>query len=138
MPLHRLFVPRKLYSADDKSAIAEAITKVYVSLPPFYVVVLFVDIDKEDYYVGGQRRDDFVRIAVQHIARRFSDDIVKRDFMDRYEKALDPFTKGRGIDWEVQVEECDRILWNENGMNPPLPGTEAENAWKEQNRAVPF
>jgi phenylpyruvate tautomerase PptA (4-oxalocrotonate tautomerase family) len=76
MPLHRLFVPRKLYSADDKSAIAEAITKVYVSLPPFYVVVLFVDIDKEDYYVGGQRRDDFVRIAVQHIARRFSESVI--------------------------------------------------------------
>jgi hypothetical protein len=37
-------------------------------------------------------------------------DIVKRDFMDRYEKALDPFTKGRGIDWEVQVEECDVSL----------------------------
>ena len=27
--------------------------------------------------------------------------------MDRYEKALEPFTKARGIDWEVQVEECD-------------------------------
>lgn len=27
--------------------------------------------------------------------------------MDVYEKALEPFTKDRGIDWEVQVEECD-------------------------------
>jgi hypothetical protein len=27
--------------------------------------------------------------------------------MDVYEKALEPFTKGRGIDWEVQIEECD-------------------------------
>ena len=30
--------------------------------------------------------------------------------MDRYEAALEPFTKGRGIDWEVQVEECDVSL----------------------------
>jgi len=27
--------------------------------------------------------------------------------MDTYEKALEPFTKGRSVDWEVQIEECD-------------------------------
>jgi hypothetical protein len=27
--------------------------------------------------------------------------------MDRYEKAIEPFTKGRGIDWEVQVVDAD-------------------------------
>jgi hypothetical protein len=27
--------------------------------------------------------------------------------MDRYEKALEPFTKGRAIDWEIQIEDCD-------------------------------
>ena len=27
--------------------------------------------------------------------------------MDIYEKALAPFTKDRGIDWEVQIEDCD-------------------------------
>ncbi|KIM79868.1 hypothetical protein PILCRDRAFT_823055 [Piloderma croceum F 1598] len=138
MPLHRLYVPPNLYSAEDKAVIAEAITKVYAQLPAFYVVVLFIDIDKENYFVGGKRSERFVRIAVQHIARQFSDDPAKRNFMDRYEQALEPFTKGRGIDWEVQIEECDRILWNENGINPPLPNTEAENEWKMQNRAVPF
>ena len=30
--------------------------------------------------------------------------------MDRYEKAIEPFTKGRGVDWEVQVEDCDVSL----------------------------
>lgn len=34
-------------------------------------------------------------------------DVDKRIFMDLYEKALGPFTKGRGIDWEIQIEECD-------------------------------
>jgi hypothetical protein len=27
--------------------------------------------------------------------------------MDRYEKVLEPFIKARGIDWEVQVVDCD-------------------------------
>jgi phenylpyruvate tautomerase PptA (4-oxalocrotonate tautomerase family) len=73
MPLHRLYVPPKLYSAEEKSAIADAITKIYTegfNLPAFYVVVLFISVDKEDYYVGGRRRDNFVRIAVEHMARQ--------------------------------------------------------------------
>ena len=69
-------------------------------------------------------------------------------------KALEPFTQSRGIDWEVQIDECDvrdlfrccsisgadiqRVLWNENGLNPSLPGAEAENERKAQNRAVPY
>lgn len=32
---------------------------------------------------------------------------MQRDFIDRYEKALAPWTKARGIDWEVQIEQCD-------------------------------
>lgn len=31
----------------------------------------------------------------------------KRGFMVRYEAALAPWTKGRGIDWEVQITEDD-------------------------------
>lgn len=77
--------------------------------------------------------------------------------MNRYEKALEPFTKGRGIDWEVQVQDVDvspqfalfwsistthahmqRVTWNENGINPPLPNTKAEDEWKSLNRPVPY
>jgi phenylpyruvate tautomerase PptA (4-oxalocrotonate tautomerase family) len=68
MPLHRLYIPPKLYSAEEKSAIGEAITKVYLNLLAFYVVVLFISVDKEDYYVGGRRSDNFVHISVEHIA----------------------------------------------------------------------
>ena len=73
MPLHRLYVPPNLYSAEDKSTIGDAITKVYSMLPAFYVVVLFINVDKEDFYVGGKRNDNFVRISVQHLARQFSE-----------------------------------------------------------------
>ncbi|KAJ7708220.1 putative oxalocrotonate tautomerase enzyme-domain-containing protein [Mycena rosella] len=107
MPLHRFFTPKGMYSAEDKAAIAAAVTAVYKSLPPFYVVVLFIDLDPESFFVGGKSSNKFLRIAAEHYARNFSDDKAKRGFMDRYEHALEPFTKGRGIDWEVQITDAD-------------------------------
>ncbi|KAJ7790011.1 putative oxalocrotonate tautomerase [Mycena olivaceomarginata] len=136
MPLHRFFTPKGLYSADEKAAISKAVTGVYRTLPEFYVVVLFIELDADSFFVGGLPKNNFLRIAAEHYARNFSDDSHKRDFMDRYEEALKPFTKGRGIDWEVQVTDADRTLWNENGMAPPLPDTEEERIWKRENRAV--
>jgi hypothetical protein len=35
--------------------------------------VLFINVDKENYYVGGQRSDKFVRINILHLARQFSE-----------------------------------------------------------------
>ncbi|KAJ6590855.1 putative oxalocrotonate tautomerase [Mycena sp. CBHHK59/15] len=107
MPLHRFFVPKGMYSQEDKAAIAAAVTAVYSMLPPFYVVILFIDIDPANFFVGGKSTGNFLRIAVEHIARQFTDDKAKRNFMDRYEKVLEPFTRGRGIDWEVQISDVD-------------------------------
>lgn len=69
MPLHRWYVPPGFYSAEDKKEIAAAIRKVYASLPAFYVVTLFINVDKEDYFVGEDNRDNFVRICVEHMAK---------------------------------------------------------------------
>lgn len=72
MPLHRIFVPPNLYSEEDKQAIATVITeKVYGPLPSFYVVVIFITVEKGDYYVGAEKRDNFVRFAVENMARTF-------------------------------------------------------------------
>ncbi|KAJ7202141.1 putative oxalocrotonate tautomerase [Mycena pura] len=138
MPLHRFFVPKGLYSTEDKAAIATAVTGVYSQLPAFYVVVLFIELEHENFFVGGKSNHRFLRIGVEHIARNFRDDQHKRAFLSRYERALEPFTKARGIDWEIQVTDCDRLLWHENGMAPPLADTEEENIWKQENRAVPL
>ncbi|KAJ7609759.1 putative oxalocrotonate tautomerase [Mycena polygramma] len=139
MPLHRLFVPKGLYTLADKAALAKAITDVYPFLPQFYVVVLFIELEPTDFFVGGKTTERMVRISVEHIARNFSEynDAHKRVFMDRYEAALAPFIKARGLDWEVQVTDCDRALWNMNGMAPPEIDTEEEKVWKRENRAVP-
>ncbi|KAJ7763177.1 putative oxalocrotonate tautomerase [Mycena maculata] len=136
MPLHRFFTPKGMYSPKDKVAIAAAVTNVYGMLPRFYVVVLFIELEPESFFVGGETTGNFLRIGAEHYARNFSNDKAKREFMDRYERALEPFTKSRGIDWEVQINDADRTLWNENGMAPPMPGTEEEKIWKRENRAV--
>ncbi|KAJ6592613.1 putative oxalocrotonate tautomerase [Mycena capillaripes] len=137
MPLHRIFVSNGFFSSADKAALAEAITDVYSFLPPFYVIVLFIELDAGNIFVGGKETKRMVRISVEHVARSFTDDSSKRGFMDRYEKALEPFTKARGIDWEVQVVDCDRLLLNLNGMALPEENTEEERIWKSENRAVP-
>ncbi|KAK7052610.1 Tautomerase-3 domain-containing protein [Favolaschia claudopus] len=139
MPLHRFFVPKDLYTPADKSALAEAITEVYAILPKFYVVVLFIELDSTNFYLAGKSSDRMVRINVEHLARNFdhSDSARKRQFMARYEAALAPFTEARGIDWEVQIVDCDRELWNINGMAPPEGNSEEEQIWRKENRAVP-
>ncbi|KAF9025888.1 hypothetical protein BDZ89DRAFT_1114061 [Hymenopellis radicata] len=116
MPLHRFYVPPNLYSAEDKAKLAEAITDIYTKritapIPAFYVVVLFIDVKQEDYFVGGKPTKDFVRVVVHHLARQFPNDERKLVFMDMYEAALKPFTKDRGLNWEVEVSDGDPKLW---------------------------
>lgn len=76
MPLHRLFVPKGLYTQEDKAAIGKAITNIYtappVSLPAFYVVVLFIELEAGNIIVGGEVTERMVRIGVEHIARNFA------------------------------------------------------------------
>ena len=34
--------------------------------------------------------------------------------------------------------QIERDLWRENGLAPPMPGTDAEKHWAEVDKAVPF
>ena len=47
MPLHRVYAAKGVFKAEEKAAIAESITRVYSVLPPFYVVVVFVDVEED-------------------------------------------------------------------------------------------
>ncbi|KAF8908312.1 putative oxalocrotonate tautomerase enzyme-domain-containing protein [Mucidula mucida] len=119
-----ILCPPNLYSAEDKAKLAEAITDIYTKripapLPAFYVVILFIDVKQEDYFVGGKPTKDFVRVVVHHLARQFPNDERKLVFMDLYEAALKPFTKDRGLNWEVEISDEDPKLWRENGIIPP-------------------
>ncbi|KAJ3795496.1 putative oxalocrotonate tautomerase, partial [Lentinula aff. detonsa] len=120
MPFHRFYCSPNLYTKEEKQAIAQAITKFYSRLPPFLVLVNFIDVDKDNFYVGGEPNDKYLRINVQHSANpvqtyvpmHFLEAIsfhlimcnyCRRAWVEAYEKALEPFTKGKGIGWELQM-----------------------------------
>ncbi|KAK0190422.1 putative oxalocrotonate tautomerase [Armillaria mellea] len=136
MPLHRFYTPVGFYSKEDKAALVKAVQQTYPLLPKFYVVVIFIEVDKENFYVGAEATDNFVRVVVHHMAARFRprSDEYKKVFMEKYEKALEPFIKARGADWEIQIAEMDRRLWGINGINPPPRNSEAEALWITENR----
>ncbi|KAI1714880.1 putative oxalocrotonate tautomerase enzyme domain-containing protein [Ditylenchus destructor] len=147
MPLHRFYVPEGLYTEEDKKKLAQSITDLYTNpglpyvgagLPPFYVVVLFIPVKKDSYYVGGKANDKFVRVSIQHIARHFESHEQAKKFVDKYEERLAPFIKDRGLDWEIAFELVDRNLWRENGLVPPLSESEGEKLWVRLNKPVPY
>lgn len=72
MPLWRIFSHPDTFTETQREALAGAITDLYVNhvkLPPFYVNVLFIDLDASHTYVGGQKKNNFVRIIAEQIAR---------------------------------------------------------------------
>ncbi|KAG8790149.1 hypothetical protein FRC12_012678 [Ceratobasidium sp. 428] len=139
MPLHRIYTTSGLYTPEEKAAMAKAITCLYTfGLPAFYVVVLFIDVAKDSFFIGGELNDKFVRFNVQHLARHFGSSEKKIEFMSSYEQAVKPFTADKGLDWEINIDEADPLTWHENGLSPPVPKTDAETIWRQANKAVPY
>jgi phenylpyruvate tautomerase PptA (4-oxalocrotonate tautomerase family) len=107
MPLHRIYHPSSgplAFTPSEKEALSRRITEIYTEraqLPAFYVVVLFIPIEEDSLFVGGEKNDKFVRIHIQHMARQFSNQDAVDGFFARYEEALEPFIKAKGLDWEV-------------------------------------
>lgn len=116
MPLHRIYHPTSAFSSADKAALSEHITGLYTSvgLPAFYVVVLFIPFDKESFYVGGKPTDRFIRIVSQHLARQLPNDQAKKQFMENFEKVLQPFIKDKGYDWEVNKNHFHQLCFHSN------------------------
>ncbi|CAK5272662.1 unnamed protein product [Mycena citricolor] len=148
MPFHQFYTPKGLYSDAEKAALAKGITALYaappISLPEFYVVVAFIELEQGSFFVGAEtkRADNMVRIQVEHLAGKFpvgeAGVASKRDFIARYEDIIKPYTAGRGVDWEIGVQECDAHLWHLNGMAPPPLGSEQAELWKKENKAIPY
>lgn len=134
MPLWKFYHPPGAFSAEDKQAISERITGVYRMLPKFYVGVVFQEIPADSFYVGGEAASDFVRIWVDHIARSFRDEETKLRFLQAVDRLLSPYIAGRGLRWEMHVDETPFSLWSIQGLRPPLPDTEAEKRWVAENR----
>jgi hypothetical protein len=79
-----------------------------------------------------------VRIVSTHLARQFANSEQIASFIERFEGAIAPYIKGRGVNWELHIEEHAREMWRENGLVPPLPKTEGEKLWVKLNKSVPY
>jgi phenylpyruvate tautomerase PptA (4-oxalocrotonate tautomerase family) len=135
MPLWKFYHPPGAFSAEDKKAMSERITALYRVLPKFYVGVVFQEIAPDNFYVGGEPRDNFVRIWVDHIARTMpDDDRMKARWIKMCDDAIAPYVAERGLDWEFHIDETPFDLWSIQGIRPPFADTETEKRWKAENR----
>lgn len=73
MPLWRIYAHPATFTKEQKAGLAAAITKLYVdppvSLPAFYVNVLFISLQEDEIWIGGETRKNFVQITIEQIAR---------------------------------------------------------------------
>lgn len=136
MPLWQIFHSPDAFTAEEKQAIARQITDVYATiLPRFYVNVFFQPLPKSSFFIGGEPVDDFVRVTVDHIARSFDSDELRKRFLAACTRIFTPYTTDRGLRWELNVDETPFELWTLNGLNPPPPNSPAERRWRTENRA---
>jgi phenylpyruvate tautomerase PptA (4-oxalocrotonate tautomerase family) len=140
MPFWKIYHPVNAFTADDKRELSKRITELYRGLPKFYVIVVFQEVAPESFYMGGEPAHNFVRIWADHIARSFPPDArkLKAKWMGWAEKALAPYIKDRGRDWEIHIDETPFDLWQVQGMPAPPPNSEYEKLWLEQNKPVPY
>ena len=138
MPLWRIYHPEDFFSEDEQSQIANSITELYTGfLPAFYVDILFIPLAHTNIYVGGKPRNNFVRFAGEHTARKYDGDKARMiAMMKRFNAVVTPFMKAKDADWEAHIAETPFELWTINGMQPPPPGSEQEVSWKAHERPV--
>lgn len=136
MPLWHIYCPEGTYSPEDKRALADRITDLYAEygLPRFLVSVVFQEVPKDSYLIGGEPADDFVRISIDQIARRIPDDATGW-WMKRIRETIAPFVADRGLRSEVHIDNTPRELWSINGLKPPDEGSEEEKRWAAENRS---
>jgi phenylpyruvate tautomerase PptA (4-oxalocrotonate tautomerase family) len=141
MACWEIFAPENAYTERDKEQLSEAITSMYVDyahMPEFYVVVIFHEKPAHSIYVGGKAVNNFVRIRIDHFSRQLDTAEARAACMAVIEEKLAPLVRERGFDWEVHIDETPMDLWRVQGMVPPLPGSEIEKVWANENRPVPY
>jgi phenylpyruvate tautomerase PptA (4-oxalocrotonate tautomerase family) len=150
MPMWQVFVPEDAYTPDEKQAFGEDITKIYAEnfgLPRFYVNVIFNDVPSRSFLIGGEFRDNFVRISVDHIARSAkqvsehmqlpADTNWGELWLQMIKDVITRHVADRGFNWELHVDETPVEYWYIDGLVPPPGWSEEEQRWAAENRATP-
>jgi hypothetical protein len=134
MPLWKIYHPTDVWSDADKQALSQRITALYRQLPKFYVGVVYQEVGKDCFYIGGEPRNNFVRIWVDHIARTLPTPEVRLKWLGMCNDALAPFIRDRGLSWEFHIDETSPELWSIEGFRPPPANSELEARWISENR----
>ena len=143
MPMWHIYCPVDAYTALDKQALATAVTDLYAAepsprLPRFYVSVVFQELPADCFFIGGEPRNNFVRIWIDHIAVHMQTDTARHDrWMRKIHETIGPWVRDRGFDYEVHVDETPRGLWSIQGLKPPEWGSDEEKRWWQGNSAFP-
>ncbi|WP_040976957.1 tautomerase family protein [Necropsobacter massiliensis] len=139
MPMWKIYHPENAFSEQDKAEITNKITELYAGfLPRFYVNVLFHPLAPTQLYIGGEPTTDFVRVTINHIARSIKDAETQQKFLAACSRILKPYVEDRGYRWELHIGETPIELWTVNGFKPPMPGTDGERKWREENQASAY
>ncbi|MEC3956917.1 tautomerase family protein [Nocardia sp. CDC153] len=140
MPLWHIYHPAEVYTEQDKQDLAAEITEIYtrVGLPAFYVVVQFHEMPASTMFVSGKPATDTVRVVVKHLARHLDDPERRKRMTEYIDGVLRPYTGDRGLHWEFHIEDTPRDQWMIAGFWPPAAGSDAEKAWAQANRAMPY
>ncbi|OCK76410.1 hypothetical protein K432DRAFT_360432 [Lepidopterella palustris CBS 459.81] len=143
MPLWHIYHPPTTFTTTaSKRSLATALTKLYtdIGLPAFYVNVFFHSMQPSDVWIGGEVLErPFVRLVGEQIAVRMPDqDEVYAEWLGKVDEAIKPHIHDMGYDWEYHIDETERRLWKVKGLYAPPFGSEEENMWAKENKAVPW
>jgi Putative oxalocrotonate tautomerase enzyme len=110
-------------SPDEETRISHLVVvraDLYQTLPKFYVGVVFQDVPKGSFYIGGEPVNNFVRIWIDHIARTLPTPEAKAYWVKISNEAIAPFVKDRGYDLEFHIDETPFDLRSIQGLKPFL------------------
>jgi phenylpyruvate tautomerase PptA (4-oxalocrotonate tautomerase family) len=140
MPLWKIYHPVGAYTSEDKKQFSEAITSIYeaIPIPKFYVVVVFEEVAADNFFVGGDSHDKFVRINIDQMARTLPGSVLRQWWVHHLDEVIKPWIADRGYDWEFTIDEAPADLWSLQGHIPPPFESHAEKRWVAENKASPY
>ncbi|OQE21856.1 hypothetical protein PENSTE_c011G06806 [Penicillium steckii] len=127
-----------IFTNEEKSQIAQKMTKIYTSvgLPAFYCHTQFFELPPNSMYAGGETQTNLTTLSIYHIARGFPTKEVEYEFFQNLDDILRPILKPKNVDWELGIYEASRDLWRVNGLMAPETGSVMEKEWFDANGVV--
>jgi phenylpyruvate tautomerase PptA (4-oxalocrotonate tautomerase family) len=142
MPLWNVHCPKGVYDAQDRQAFAAKVTDLYAEsgakLPRFYVSVVFHEFERDEFFMGGEPAERFVRINIDQIARQTPEPERRKRWIRKVNEWMAPFLHERGLHSEIHIDDTPTEFWIIDGILPPPAGSPDERRWAEENKPSPL